>query len=348
MSKQVNVNGDVDVQIEFTTMGMFIIDDIEYADQRPPVKDILGGAGTYSALGARIFSPSPFSKSVGWIVDCGSDFPPELRQVITEWKTSCLLRETPDRLTTRGWNKYGVNEHRAFKYLTPKLRLDEHALTPQLLRSKCFHLICQSTRCVSMVHGVLDRRKRECGVEFEAPIFVWEPVPDLCTPEELDSCKRALKVVDYVSPNHEELAAFYDAPANHNDRVNRVLVEDCAAKWLESGSEGGKLRAVIVRAGKEGCYVAERGECNWIPAYHQNSEKVIDPTGGGNAFLGGLAVDLARGSRVIDAAICGAVAASFAIEQVGVPKLTSIGPNDEQWNGEGALQRVKELRRRLF
>ena len=50
---------------------------------------------------------------MGWIVDCGSDFPPELRDFIAQWRTGVLVRETPERLTTRGWNGYtGENEHR--------------------------------------------------------------------------------------------------------------------------------------------------------------------------------------------------------------------------------------------
>jgi len=285
------------------------------------------------------------SKSVGWIVDCGSDFPPEIRQAIDTWNTSCLYRETPERLTTRGWNGYGANEHRAFKYLTPKIRLDENSLTLQLLRSKCFHLICAPKRCVSMIDGILDRR-REYGKEVEAPIFVWEPVPDLCTPEELENCKRALQRVDYVSPNHEELAGFYGAQGNTNDSVDRPLIEKCTRDWLQSHTQDSKPKAVIVRAGKEGCYVAGGTENSWIPAYHQRDEKVVDPTGGGNAFLGGLAIELARGSSIMDAAICGSVAASFAIEQVGVPELNSVGSEKEEWNGKSAANRVEELQRR--
>jgi hypothetical protein len=50
--------------------------------------------------------------SVGWIVDCGSDFPSELREFIARWQTGAVIRETPERLTTRGWNGYGENEHR--------------------------------------------------------------------------------------------------------------------------------------------------------------------------------------------------------------------------------------------
>lgn len=103
---------DVDVQGTSPLYTYPKLDEIEFPPPKPPVKGIVGGAGSYSALGARIFSPAPKSKSVGWIVDCGSDFPPELREFIAQWETGVVIRETPDRLTTRGWNGYGEHEHR--------------------------------------------------------------------------------------------------------------------------------------------------------------------------------------------------------------------------------------------
>ncbi|EMT66393.1 Protein MAK32 [Fusarium odoratissimum] len=106
-------SGEEAVPIDFFTMGMFIIDDIDFIPPTPPVKDILGGAGTYSALGARLFSPPPKSASVGWIVDQGSDFPPSLSTLIDSWSTSALFRHDGLRLTTRGWNGYeGTAEKR--------------------------------------------------------------------------------------------------------------------------------------------------------------------------------------------------------------------------------------------
>lgn len=72
----------------------------------------MGGAGSYAALGARLFCPPPRSKSVGWIVDAGSDFPEEIRESIRQWDTRCLLRESSERLTTRAWNGYGDGEKR--------------------------------------------------------------------------------------------------------------------------------------------------------------------------------------------------------------------------------------------
>jgi hypothetical protein len=123
-------------------------DEIEFLPPKPPVYDILGGAGSYSALGARLFSPPPVSKTVGWIVDQGSDFPPAIASEIASWQTSALSRHDPSRLTTRAWNGYTeASEHRAFRYTTPKLRLTATDLTPPLLQAKAIHLICSPQRC---------------------------------------------------------------------------------------------------------------------------------------------------------------------------------------------------------
>lgn len=90
-------------QIEFATFGMFIIDQIHFPDTQKVVDDIIGGAGTYGIIGARLFSPPPrLSKTLGWIVDAGSDFPERIRSEIERWNTSLVIRETPERLTTRG------------------------------------------------------------------------------------------------------------------------------------------------------------------------------------------------------------------------------------------------------
>ena len=84
----------------------------------------------------------------------------------------------------------------------------------------------------------------------------------------------------------------------------------------------------------------------WLPAVHSNAEKVVDPTGGGNGFLGGLAVALARGKGVEEAAAWGCVAASFAIEQVGMPELGVDEEGRETWNGVRVEERLEEFRKR--
>jgi len=89
----------------------------------------------------------------------------------------------------------------------------------------------------------------------------------------------------------------------------------------------------------------------WLPAYHQDGGRVIDPTGGGNTFLGSFSITLARAAiidylAVENAAVYGAVAASFAIEQVGMPNLGKAG-NEENWNGDSVQKRIRELQGRM-
>ncbi|KIW22103.1 uncharacterized protein PV07_12519 [Cladophialophora immunda] len=203
-------------RLAFCTLGMFIIDRIEYLDnQQSPQENIIGGAGTYAALGSRLAAGPRNAHLVSWIVDMGSDFPPRFRQVIESWRTSCVFRHDAQRHTTTAWNGYGENEFRAFKYITPKLRLDENDLNDEQLLSRSFHMVCSPARCISLVQGILDRRKRllvdtSAGVDDDRPIFVWEPVPHLCTPEELSRLREAAGYLDVVSPNADEFASFFE------------------------------------------------------------------------------------------------------------------------------------------
>ncbi|KAK7744836.1 hypothetical protein SLS62_009998 [Diatrype stigma] len=477
--------------IDFVTLGMFIIgkNEIEYLPPTPPVKDIVGGAGTYSALGARLLSAPPLSRSVGWIVDKGSDFPPELDALIASWDTSVLLRETPERLTTRGWNGYDEHQHRAFRYVTPKRRLTAADLTPALLAARSFHLICSPTRCRELVTEIKARRHGLSGpdghgLHLPRPVFVWEPVPDLCTPDELLNCTNTLPLVDICSPNHSELAGFMgdDGLDPETGEISTRAVERACEQLL--GSMPLQSFALVVRAGEKGCYLARNGGRKrkvigggskqqqqqqppppkpkkpsallhgglqpdtdmfalfagllqdpetgavareeievdpgverWIPAYHQRqpedededgdageveaevgvedegkgegegegegedegdddeeggavidkgadktentgqdgnnnkgqrrNKKVVDPTGGGNTFLGALAVALARGKSLEEAAAWATVAASLAIEQVGVPILGHDAEGRETWNGVRVDDRFEELKTRL-
>lgn len=339
--------------VDFCTLGMFIIDDIyppTDARDQPPRRDVIGGAGTYSAVGARLFSPPPSSNSVGWIVDAGTDFPFELRTIIASWQTSVLVRPR-DALTTRGWNGYGENEHRAFKYLTEKKRLTADDLTPELLRARSFHLICSPTRCVDMVRRILDRRLEAHGNSYERPVIIWEPVPDLCTPAELENTYSALEHVDVISPNHEELAALFGF--HHPLDIDKQVIQQQTNKLLARGVGHTGDGAVVVRVGKEGCFVANLNKRKWLPAHHRDGSRVVDPTGGGNGFLGGFAVGLVRtGGDVVEAARWGSVAASFCIEQVGMPQLETVISTatctDELWNEESVEDRLKDYRKRTL
>jgi sugar/nucleoside kinase (ribokinase family) len=174
-------------------------------------------------------------------------------------------------------------------------------------------------------------------------------VPDLCTPEELSNCLQALKFVDVVSPNHSELGGFFGVDTNGKDHVDYRSVEALCGQWLKNGIGPGDRGGIVIRAGKDGCLVARRGVQRWLPAYHQSANKVVDPTGGGNGFLGGLAMGLVRSDEsagvdsLEEAAARGSVAASFVIEQIGMPVLSHTAQG-EMWNHVCAEERLSEFK----
>ena len=98
--------------ILFRRTFLIYADEIEYVGSQRRQESVIGGAGTYAALGARLVAGAEYSGSVGWIVDIGYDFPVQFREMIELWRTSCLFREDKSRLTTKAWNKYGPGDHR--------------------------------------------------------------------------------------------------------------------------------------------------------------------------------------------------------------------------------------------
>ena len=102
-------------------------------------------------------------------------------------------------------------------------------------------------------------------------------------------------------------------------------------------------RATIIRAGALGaCYITadKPEEIHWTPAYWQGeSDRIVDPTGAGNGFMGALCAALDQRLDVHEGVLWGTVAASFVIEQAGLPTLVG-----NKWNGVAVLDRLTLLR----
>ena len=191
------------------------------------------------------------------------------------------------------------------------------------------------------------------------PIVIWEPVPDLCTPEELENLQEAARFVDVISPNRSELIQFF---AELGSVTPEHMVDSMLAKAKDSTEKPG----VVVRDGADGSRLYLGGKALHLRAYHQNGMKVVDPTGGGNTYLGALAIGLSgagtpdeswldekifseckqkpirtpRLRRYLLAVIHATMAASYAIEQVGMPSL--VGDREDHWNGEVYQHRFAE------
>ncbi len=88
-------------------------------------------------------------------------------------------------------------------------------------------------------------------------------------------------------------------------------------------------RIVVVKMGGEGSWThdAASGDDIVLPAY---PVQPVDTVGGGDAFCGGLLAALTQAQDLRHAAICGAVAASFAIASFGVGGLEAATPSAAQ------------------
>jgi len=225
-----------------------------------------------------------------------------------------------------------------FEYTTPKMSLYAEDLSPTLLASKTFHLICAPERAVDMIPKILARRE-EHGISSK-PMFLWEPIPGVCSPADWPDCIDALKLVDIISPNVSEGASFLGKTVNEELPFEdfKAQAEKITKEYLRH--QVGGQKAVVLRCGKYGCLVADKNMMRWLPAYHKTGEKVVDPTGGGNAFCGAFCIGwLQSQGDLVKAAKWGNVASSFVIEQFGMPELRYEGDR-ETWNGETVEQRT--------
>ena len=112
-------------------------------------------------------------------------------------------------------------------------------------------------------------------------------------PEELDEIMSVAPFYAAFSPNLLEMQSLLSIPPT--DRPTRADVINAAEAFHDLVAETGKpTPAVIIRAGEMGSYTLSDGWKGWVAAYWGKEEqtRVVDVTGGGNAYLGGLCAGL--------------------------------------------------------
>jgi arabinose-5-phosphate isomerase len=127
-----------------------------------------------------------------------------------------------------------------------------------------------------------------------------DAVPGLGDAATLDAVLRAARI---VKPAKEAARAL--VPEAGTDAL--AIAEALRARY---GNE-----AVVVTDGEAGCALAAAGAALRVPAYR--APRVVDTTGAGDAFLGGLLVALAAGLGWQDAAKLGNACGAACIEKLG-------------------------------
>lgn len=126
------------------------------------------------------------------------------------------------------------------------------------------------------------------------------------------------------------------------DRLETYALEFSKA----TGPDGSGI--VIVRAGEHGSLTTQNaGKSVWLsPCYKSSVAKVVDSTGGGNTYLGGFIAGWKASGDIAEASMYGNVAASFAMEQIGMPSC-ELSDGEERWNGAQVMECLVEYRAQL-
>jgi ribokinase len=113
-----------------------------------------------------------------------------------------------------------------------------------------------------------------------------------------------LPLTDLCVPNESEVQILTGMPANN------IADAKSAARSLQATGPG----AVIVTLGNRGAVLVEKGEPTKIPAF---AVSAVDPTGAGDAFIGALAVYMAQGQPLAEAARGASAAAALSVTRPG-------------------------------
>jgi sugar/nucleoside kinase (ribokinase family) len=133
--------------------------------------------------------------------------------------------------------------------------------------------------------------------------LLWEPLQQYMIPDNAAEFRAALPSVDIVSPNWLEAEAIYQI--NDPGQLVRAMLDD--------GAE-----IVALRMGPDGSMIGKRDMPETISVPAVPVPVVVDQTGAGNTYCGSFLVGWLKTGNLLDAGCYAAVAASFALETIGV------------------------------
>ncbi len=300
--------------VDYVAFGI-ILDDIVFPDGETEMGQ-LGGGGPQAAFGMRIWSDR-----VGLVAGVGRDLPEGARRWLDQAGIDPAGMRVTDTPTARAWQVMEADGRR-----TQVFRVPGRVIGEQLGRT--------------MERIPLEYRSAR-GFHYG----VHPDQPDLAFTRELGGLGGLVSIEPFKNadrmPDRASLEALVSAAplfspnlAETWSLVGRGEPVEVLRRLAEAGA-----RTIALRMGSEGALVfdAERGRAVHVPPVPVT---VVDPVGAGNAFCGGFLVGWADTRDVATAGTCGAVSASFLVEQVGIPAF------EERLRRE-ARRRFEDLRQQV-
>src|SRR5439155_12973380 len=270
---------------------------------------LLGGSASHAAVAASLFSPV---KLIGVV---GDDFPRRYLQLYKRHRIDLEGLQVLRGKTFHWSGEYEANMNQRRTLLT-ELGVFEN-FTPTLPNShQNAPFVLLANIAPSLQHHVLNQMQR--------PKFVVADTMDLWLNIALADLLKLLRRLDAFVLNDSE--------------AHQLTTEDNVLAALKKIHKLGP-RYVIIKKGSHGSILSGPRGFFICPAYPLR--KVVDPTGAGDSFVGGMMGYLATAKGSIDdnirrAMIYGSVVASFCCEGFGLVRTTKIKRGDIE-------RRVKEL-----
>ncbi|KAI0411584.1 Ribokinase-like protein [Xylaria grammica] len=336
----------------FVSMGILSLDEIHYP-WRTTKTNVLGGAGLWATFGARLFKLGESSTDVGYIIVARNDVPTPLYRTLESWGITLVKRYHKTRGCTRtlvDHSNVGHVAHTNEPIYPTIFDLDGSAL----LWARSFHFLGLPSEVRRNIIRLL-RLRAARGLHMTRPIIVWEPAAGGCERDNLESHFQMLQFVDVFSPNHNELSDLTVGRENALPHFSRQAIEEQARLYAQVGIGPEANGLIVVRCGRHGCfYMRNEEEKGWIGTYYDfRHSKVQDVTGAGSAFLGAFTAALVEGHNAKSSCCRGTIAASFALEQFGLPEKENYhkpkhNPFNlpycpELWNDDSAFFRLSRL-----
>jgi sugar/nucleoside kinase (ribokinase family) len=272
--------------------------------------NVVGGAATYSAMAASLFSKP---RVVGVV---GEDFPESVLGDLKARNIDTAGVERAGGKTFRWAGRYAKNlasretlktELNVFADFRPKL--------PPSYRDSSLVLLANIQPELQL--EVLD--------QVQAPKFVAADTMNLWIDIERPTLERVIKRVQAMIINDEELRQF---AGEHN-------IKRAAQSILSLGPE-----RLVVKRGEYGAMLFDSEGIFFVPAFPLEDE--VDPTGAGDTFAGAFMGQLAQLGSVTAgttrrALLTAATVASFCVEGVGTERVARLTLKDVE-------RRLAELR----
>jgi len=260
------------------------------------LKDVLGGAATFAAISASFFvKPS-------LIAVIGQDFPKKYHNILNKFldlgglerangKTFRYDGSYDETLSHRTTNKTELNVLGNFNPIVPE----------EYRKSEFVYLAnndpVQNTKVVK---------------EFDRIKFSMCDTIDFWISTKREHVIKMMGLVNAVVINDEEAKLL---------TKTQNLIK-CAKKIMEWGTE-----YVIIKKGEHGSLLFYEDVVFPSPAF--SMEKIVDPTGAGDSFAGGMIGHIANKnstkiSTIREAAVYGNIMGSFAVEKYGVGGLSKL------------------------